>query len=179
MRKIILYSAISIDGKIARPDGDVKWLDEIPVPEDGDYGYSNFYQSIDTTLMGNNTYGQIKDMGVDFPYPEKKNYVFTRSQELISDENVKYINANIIAFIEKLKSEPGADIWLVGGGQINTLLLNARLIDELILFIMPVLLGKGILLFEGSPVQPDMRCSHMKEYPSGVVQLNYNLKYNK
>lgn len=54
MRKIKLYIAISLDGKIAKADGDVSWLDELPKPDHSDYGYSDFLSSVDTTLMGKN-----------------------------------------------------------------------------------------------------------------------------
>ena len=59
MRLIKLYIAISLDGKIAKPDGDVSWLDELPKPDHSDYGYAEFLSSVDTTLMGNNTYKQL------------------------------------------------------------------------------------------------------------------------
>jgi dihydrofolate reductase len=82
MRKIVLYIAASLDGKIARKDGDVKWLDEFSDPEQMDYGYNDFLNSIDTTLMGNNTYKQLLGFGIDFPYRGKTNYVFTRNARL-------------------------------------------------------------------------------------------------
>ena len=70
MRKLILYSAQSLDGFIARTDGRVDWLFT-----DQDYGYYTFYESIDTTLMGRHTYEQILTFG-DFPYPDKQNWFF-------------------------------------------------------------------------------------------------------
>ena len=77
MRKIISYIAMSIDGKIAKANGDISWLEEIPNPNNDDYGYAEFYNSIDTTLMGRITYEQVIGFDVPFPYPDKTNYVFT------------------------------------------------------------------------------------------------------
>jgi dihydrofolate reductase len=81
MRKLILYIAASLDNYIATTDGGVNWLNdnELELPEE-DYGYGDFYRTIDTTLMGNNTYRFIMNHDVPFPYPDKKNYVFSRSR---------------------------------------------------------------------------------------------------
>lgn len=82
MRKIKLYIASSINGKTAKIDGSVDWLEEIPKPEKADYGYAKFYESIDTTIQGSNTYQQIMNWGIGFPYKGKKNYVITRKKGL-------------------------------------------------------------------------------------------------
>jgi dihydrofolate reductase len=78
MRSLKLYIAISLDNHIARSNGSVDWLESVPNPEQHDYGYQTFYDSIDTTLMGFNTYQEILNFGVYFPYPDKSNYVFSR-----------------------------------------------------------------------------------------------------
>ena len=75
MRKLKLYMATSLDGKIAGSKDDVKWLEEIPNPEKTDYGYYDFYRSVDTTIMGNTTYKMIENFEGKFPYPDTKNYV--------------------------------------------------------------------------------------------------------
>ena len=105
MRKIILYVACSLDGKIADREGNVDWLDTIPNPDHSDYGYSDFIKSVDTTLMGNKTYQQVLGFDVPFPYKETKNYVITRDGTLTNDENVEYIHQNIADFISDLKNK--------------------------------------------------------------------------
>ncbi|MEM6842767.1 MAG: dihydrofolate reductase family protein [Bacteroidota bacterium] len=143
MRKIILYSAMSLDGFIARPDGEIDWLFD-----DQDYGYSEFLQRIDTTLMGNRTYQQILTFG-DFPYTDKTNYVFTRSVTVQDDGRVQFVYSDLVNLVTELKQQLGRDIWLIGGRQINTVLLNAELIDEMILSVHPTVLGSGVPLFGG------------------------------
>lgn len=78
MRKIILYIATSVNGYIAKSDGSVDWLESIPNPNKDDYGCPKFYSSIDTTILGYNTYKQIINWDIEFPYKEKTNYVLTR-----------------------------------------------------------------------------------------------------
>ncbi|MFT5168043.1 MAG: dihydrofolate reductase [Saprospiraceae bacterium] len=173
MKKIILYAAISLDGKIAKEDGAVEWLEDIPNPENLDYGYTDFYESIDTTLMGNKTYQQVLGFDVPFPYPGKENYVFTKNKNLKDDENVKFVSDGVVPFLRDLKQKEGKDIWLVGGAEINTLLLNNNLIDELMVFVMPVILGPGISLFSGRPDFSRLTLVESKNYATGIVSMTY------
>ena len=173
MRKIIAYCAVSLNGKIARLDGSVDWLDAVPNPEESDYGYASFYSGIDTTIMGYTTYAQVMNWGVDFPYPDKTNYVITRKRDLAPAEFVTFISNDHLAFIRALKQRPGKNIWLVGGGQVNTMLLIENLIDELHLHIMPVILEDGIDLFEGKSDEHQLNLIHSKMYISGVMELHY------
>lgn len=176
MRKLKLYIACSLNGKIARKDGSVDWLEEIPNPEKSDYGYAGFYQSVDTTIMGFKTYKQIMDWGIDFPYKETKNYVFTRDKTHQNTAHVEFVSENHIEFVKKLKAREGKDIWLIGGGQINTMLLNAGLIDEIQVFMMPIILTEGIELFEAFPKETLLKLKGSKSFPGGAVELTYTLK---
>lgn len=173
MRKIKLYIATSLDGKIAKPNGSVEWLESIPNPDNSDYGYTKFYESIDTTIQGYNTYNQIIGWGIEFPYSGKKNYVITRKQGLSNTEHVDFISSDHIKFIQQLKEEEGKDIWLVGGGQLNTMLLEANLIDEIQLFVMPVVLTAGIDMFAATPKEGSLKYIDSKVYSNGVVALKY------
>jgi len=172
MRQVILYIAASLDNYIARRDGNVDWLSspEFLIPDE-DYGYNNFYPTIDTTLMGNSTYRFILDQDVPFPYPDKTNYVFSHSAKNRDTEFVRFISQDPVDFVRQLKQETGEDIWLVGGGQINTILLNKDLIDKIILTIFPLTLGEGIPLFQGKYKEVKFNLEASKSYQSGIVQL--------
>lgn len=174
MRKIKLYIATSLDGFIAAKDGTLEWLTSFPPPEntEKDYGYATFFNSIDTTLTGNNTYKQVLSFNEPFN-PGKTNYVFTRSKDEADTEQIKYIHSDIPAFVHALKTAPGQDIWLVGGAQLNTLFLQHHLIDEMILHIMPVVIGEGIPLFAGLSTPTRLRLTSSKTYENGVLGLTY------
>ncbi len=176
MRKVILYIAMSLDGKIADADGGVDWLEQIPNPEGNNYGYNALLDQVDTTVMGNSTYRQICDFPIPFPYAEKKNYVITRNEKLTQDENATFISSNIPERIAALKEEEGADIWLIGGAEVNTLLHNAGLIDEYMVFVMPVVLGAGVTLFADSPMRAALQLTHSEAYNSGVVMMRFLIK---
>lgn len=171
MNKLKSYIAISIDGKIAKPDGDVSWLEAIPNPEQSDYGYFSFLGSITTTLMGFNTYEQILKITEEFPYPTKKNYVLS-SKKRENTEHVQFISS--IEEIEQIKHTADGDIWLIGGGILNALCLKNDLIDDIELFIMPIVLGQGISLFVDNEVfAKQFKLTNCLKYESGVVHLNY------
>ncbi|WP_304234268.1 dihydrofolate reductase family protein [Jiulongibacter sediminis] len=174
MRKVILYSAQSLDGYIAKKDGNIDWLHDQRLTLEGqDYGYAQFYESIDTVLQGYSTYKLIEDMGIENPYEGKKNYVFSRKTGLQSNQSTTFTNENPASLVKKLKVEEGKDIWLIGGGQINGQLLQEKLIDELILTIIPVVLGEGIRIFDTSQLENWFRLLSCKSYDNGMVQMHF------
>lgn len=176
MRKIILYIACSLDGKIARKDGDVHWLEAIPNPEGLDHGYGNLLSRIDTTFMGNSTYKVVMGFDMEWPYGNLKNYVFTRDKDLLDDGRVQYVHEDIAHFAARLKETEGKDIWLIGGGEINTILANAGLIDEIILSVAPKTLGEGIPLFSDGIKEQDFVLVDAVTWSSGFVTITYHKK---
>lgn len=173
MKKLKVYIAISLDGYIADRDGKIEWLTGFPNPENTDYGYADFLATIDTTLMGNSTYKDVLVLSETFPYPDKTNYVFTRDSTLTDTSFVQFISRDITAFVGNLKKGTGKDIWLIGGGLLNGALLEADLIDEMIIHVMPVVLGEGRPLFGGMPMEKVFRLTDTKSHPNGVLKLHY------
>jgi dihydrofolate reductase len=174
MRMLILYIATSLDGFIARSDGRVDWLDTIPNPNQLDYGYADFLASVDTTLMGHSTYQTILEFGGEFPYPDTTNYVFSRRTDHTRTDYVQFVHQDPTAFVTSLKKSAGNDIWLVGGSQLNTILLNAGLIDRLILTLAPVSLGTGIPLFGPDAVETPFTLVKFESFETGFVQMVYD-----
>ena len=105
-----------------------------------------------------------------FPYPEKTNYVFTRGAPPPDTPYVRFIAGDIAASVRVLKDQPGKDIWLVGGGQVNTVMLNAGLIDELILTVFPLALGRGIPLFAPGATRSGFKTVGCETYETGLIQ---------
>ena len=177
MPEVILYIASSLDGYIARPDGGVDWLDEVPEQGDGqeeDYGYEEFYAGIGTVLMGRVTYEQVLTFGVDYPYPGTDGYVFSRTRAGERDENVEFVDgADISAFIENIKATSGRNIWLIGGGQLVREFLTLDLVDRIVVTFLPVILGQGILMFPPPTPQVNLELVENRSYSSGMVQLTY------
>lgn len=170
MRKVILYIATSVDGFIARKDGDVDWL----VP-DTTYDFKEFDATIDTVIMGYKTYEKSLTFGEDV-FKGKKYYVYTKNHLDKSDPRVEFTDEDISVFIDKLKALPGKDIWLMGGGGLTSAFLQAGAVDELMLFIFPRILASGIPLFTEAYPELEVKLVDTNAYPSGLVELRYELK---
>jgi dihydrofolate reductase len=172
LRDVILYIAVSIDGYIARVDGSVDWLDRFANDSGPDYGYTEFYDSIDTTLTGRKTHEQILGFDVPYPYQDKTNYVFS-STPIADTPHVKWGGPDAVSFVRDLKNRGREGIWLVGGAGLNSQLNDAGLIDRMIVSVMPIVLGAGIPLFRGASGPRVWQFDGSVVFETGVVQLTY------
>ena len=171
MRNIILYIATSLDGFIARKDGSLDWL---PQSTEDDMGYADFYDTIDTVVMGRTTYEQVVgELSPDvWAYAGKTCYVAT-SKQMQNTKDVTFIGGDIAGFISGLKNDPGKDIWLVGGGNLIESFVRSNLIDKYIITVIPTILGGGIPLFQGT--HPSVSLSLIGTRTFGdVVELTYS-----
>lgn len=174
MREIKLYIAQSLDGCIAEIDGGLDWLINHENPEETDYGYADFYKTVDTLLMGARTYESILAMGIPWPYEDCQTYVVTHNP-IAPQENISSISSNVVERIKQMKTYPGKDIWIVGGGELISTLLSHQLIDSMIITTIPVVLGGGIPLFRPISGGSNWSLSEVLTYKSGVVVAEYKL----
>ncbi|MGV3466291.1 MAG: dihydrofolate reductase family protein [Heyndrickxia sp.] len=173
MRKVVLYIATSLDGYIAGVDDSLDWL--FRVEGEGDNGYSEFYETVDTIIMGRKTYEQILILeNGNFPYKNKQCYVFSQSITG-SNENVEFVKRDIVSFINELKEQDGKNIWMEGGGELLHFFLKEKLVDEIRVTIAPSIIGKGIPLFKEGNYEMDLLLKGMKKY-NQFVELQYNVK---
>lgn len=171
-RKLVLFIATSLDGYIATTNDSLEWL--FQVEGEGDNGYSEFYETVDTVMMGRRTYEWLLRQELEeFPYKNKECYVFTRSS-MEKDENVTFINEEIFPFINKLKHQEGKNIWIVGGGNLLHPFMKEKLIDELIVTIAPVIIGKGIPLFQEDDYQVNLSLKSTRTF-NQFVELHYDV----
>jgi dihydrofolate reductase len=156
-----------LDGYIAREDGSVDWL-----PESAESGYDAFYKSIDAVIMGKTTYDQILTFG-EYPYKEKKSFVFTSNATKSKDKNTVFLS-DVEKFVKSSLSDAGENIWLVGGAQIITSFLKLKAVDEIITTIIPVLLDKGIPLFQNIEYDVKLELIKTTKYTQ-LVDLHYKV----
>ena len=173
-RKIIVYIATSADGYIARPDGDVGWLDR-PEPK-GNYGRGEFFKSIDTILWGRKTYKKGIELGMKASGfgPGIKNYVFSRTPQEPSGA-FEFVTEPVKPFAQRLRAQPGKDIWMMGGGEIIASFLDEGEIDEFSIHVIPVFIGEGIPLVQPRHREVRLKLLSSKAFPDGVVHLNYQV----
>ena len=169
MRKIVLGLGISIDGYIARRNGDVDFLF---MPKD--YSMAPFFATIDTAIMGRKTLDVgIKMSGGSFNNYGLATYVFSRSQPPGEREGYAFTNQSPASFVKKLRKRRGKNIWLMGGGELARDFLKADLVDELYIGVVPVLLGDGIPLFPSGFPQRNFSLIENKTYSKGMIALRY------
>jgi len=172
MKKLKLYITASLDGYIAPSDGDLDWLIHYPVPSKEEH--KNFLNSVDTVIIGGNTYRIMCYMDILWPYKDYTTYVVTNNPTL-NKENVNIITANVIEQIDQLKKENGKDIWLVGGGELTALLHEHNLIDEIIVTHIPVTLDRGIPLFSDKLKESDWALKEQVSYDNSAGMKVYQL----
>ncbi len=177
-RKIIVYIAISADGYIARPDGDVEWLNRRP--RTVDYGMREFYPTIDTILWGRKTYDWVlnyrKKGKKDGMFDAKvANYVFSRKPPKRAAPGVEFVSEPVKAFAQRLRATPGKQIWMMGGGELIASFLDAGEIDEFDIHVIPVFIGEGIPLVAPRHRDIPLRLRASKKYQDGVVRLHYEV----
>ena len=172
-RKIIVYIATSADGYIARSDGDVTWLDR-PRPK-GNYGMGEFLKTIDAILWGRKTYGKGIEMGMKAAGFGKgiKNYVFSHQPPDSLEPGVDFISEPIKTFAQRLRSQQGKDIWMMGGSGIIASFLDENEIDEFIIHVVPIFIGEGIPLIAARHRTVPLKLLASRSYPDGVVCLHY------
>jgi dihydrofolate reductase len=167
MRKLILNIASSLDGYIAGQRGDREWLvDQLDIQA--------FLEEIDLVVMGRKTFDYTSSLD-SWPYPGVRGHVFSRGLHDNGNEHILWVADDLVRHIKTLKKEGGKNMWLLGGGEIVRHALNNSLIDEMILSIHPVLLGKGIQLFPPTFKLSEWSLMDQKGLPKGVVQLTYQL----
>ncbi len=166
MPKVIVYIATSLDGYIAREDGSIDWL-----PESAESGYDSFYKSVDTVVMGKTTYEQVLTFG-EYQYKDKKSFVFTRTSQK-KDGNVEFVS-DVEKFVKDGFPGAGEDVWLVGGAQIIAAFLKQKVVNEIIVTIIPVLLGKGISLFKNIENETKLELIKTVKYDK-LADLHYKV----
>lgn len=166
MTKILVYIASSLDGYVARENGDIDWL-----PELSESGYDAFYKSVDTVIMGKTTYDQVLTFG-EYPYKDKKSFVFSRASQN-NDDNVEFVS-DIAKFVKDSFPGAGENIWLVGGAKIIGSFLKQGVVDEIIITVIPILLGKGISLFQNLEDEAKLELIKTEKYGQ-LVDLHYKV----
>lgn len=171
-RKLVLYIASSLDGYIATEDQNLDWL--LSTEGEGDNGYSAFYNTVDTILIGRVTYDWIMEHeNGDFPYKGKECYVFSRTKKE-DNEYVKFISDDVVRFTNDLMNKNGKRIWLVGGGNLLDTFIKEKLVDEIIINITPVILGNGIPLFRNNSFQTQLSLEGINRF-NQFVELHYEV----
>jgi dihydrofolate reductase len=174
LRKVIFSVATSLDGRLAARDGGFGWIQR---SDESLAALTDFWQSIDTVLMGRKSYDEaISRAGSAVLTNGVKTFVFSRTLRPGGDPSVEVVTAAVGGFVRQLKKQPGKHIFLMGGGELAQSFFDEGLIDELRLNIQPVLLGGGPPLFPPLARELNLQLTHSKTLKNGCVLVTYNVK---
>ncbi len=172
--KVTYYVASSVDGYIAKDDGDVSWLDELGLSMK-ESGYEDFYSTVDALVMGSKTYDIICKFGT-WPYENKPTWVCTNGKiKPMNGINLQKANSpeGTIDAAKKLKVD---HLWLVGGGNLAAYFLKHNLLTNISLTQMPIVLGGGINLFGSLDHTKEIQLKDCKTILNNFLQMEYTIK---
>jgi len=181
MRKVILSAAISFDGYIEGPNGEIDWITF--GDEDGASDLMELVGAIDTVIYGRISYEmwgnpKITDESSEFEknfngaIAQMDRYVFSTTKTEF-EGNARVVKDNAAELIKELKSKSGKNIWLYGGSSLVTTFMNLDLVDEFWLGVMPVILGQGKPLFSDVEQRHRLKLKQSKASKSGAIGVRY------
>jgi len=168
---VIYYVACSLDGFIAKIDGDVEWLDAYQGQAE-DYGYGEFYSACDALIMGSHTYEVSLKFG-EWPSKDKPSWVFTSRDLTVIDPSITLTSNDPSAVVEEMQSKGIKQAWMMGGGKLAGSFLEAGLLTEFRVYVIPLVLGEGIPLLSGVSREHTLKLTKTESYPSGIVEMRY------
>lgn len=168
-RRLRYQVAVSVDGFIAGPNGEVDWIVMDPAID-----FPALFQQFDTAVMGRKTYEFVATVG-GAAIPGIDVVVFSSTLTSSSADGVRIVNQSAESVVRELKLKPGRDIWLLGGGTLFRTLLDAGLVDTVELAIVPVLLGSGIPLLPPGAAAKLTLSEHIALPNSGIVAAGYSV----
>jgi len=171
MRIVTYGAAVSLDGFIAGPNGEIDWLH---FSDDVRDIMKDFFLDVDAILMGRKTWavGQAQGQG---GASGMQTYVFSRTLTSIDVPGVTLIRDDAVTFVRRLKNQPGGRICLMGGGELARPLLAAGLVEEVGLNVHPILLGEGVPMFPTSSARVPLELTDCRTIHGGCVLANYRV----
>jgi len=164
------HAAVSLDAKLARPDGGVDWLTEYP-PDDA-LGFPSFLASVDAILMGRGTYDAVRHLG-DWPHPDKPTIVLTNRPLRDAPAKVETRRGDLSAVVGEMERAGYRRVWIEGGGIVVRDMLALGKLDILELAVIPIILGDGVPLFPHGIGETKLRLEAAKPWIKGAVHLVY------
>lgn len=172
-RKVVLFVAMSLDGYIADSEGKVGWLGGQGDDAEMVDSYSIFVESVDTVVMGWNTYHQVVTelSPKEWVYNGLESYIITH-RDCRSTDRIRFMDEDPCVLVRRLKKSEGKNIWICGGADIVRQLMAEDLIDEYYISVIPTLLGGGIRLFSGNGETLPLKLVKVQSY-DGITDLIY------
>lgn len=174
------YTATSLDGFIATEDDSLDWL--FPLGDVNDTSYPAFIAEVGALAMGSSTYEWMlrhadqvaADMGSRWPYSQPSWVFTTRELPAIEGADIRFVQGDVRPVHAAMqRAAGGRNLWIVGGGDLAGQFCDAGLLDEFILQVASVTLGRGKPLFPRRFTTPPLQLTHVRQVGSGFAELRY------
>jgi dihydrofolate reductase len=176
--KVTIHMVSSLDGFIAKKDGSVSWLQSTDHYEAGivltEEDVAKFMKAIDCYVMGSRTYEQALELG--WPYGDVPVIVLTNRNLATGRKNVQFYSGDLSHLVNDQLKSKFKNIWMVGGAVLTKAFIRLKLVDDIIISIMPVVLGDGTLFFDYIGQEERLHLKDVKAYRDGMVELWYEIK---
>lgn len=173
MSRVRLYVATSLDGFIADREGSVDWLE---AHDPRLYGYDQFFSEIGAIIMGRRTYEFARAMGEEWPYAGCRSFVLSSRTLVGVPDGVLPTSRGMAGALESARKATTKDIWIVGGALAMQSALDGGYIDLIDVFIVPVLLGRGLPLIADLARRQELSFEGIETFRDGVVKLTYTTR---
>ena len=177
MRKIKIYAITSLDGFTARLDGDTDWVLDYPELSNNSYGFREFFDNIDGAIFDQQHYYLVLSNDILWPFANKPCYIVSDEEFYTSpDKNISFMLTTEYLpaeHVKALQQTEGGDIWLAGNYELIAQLMGHGMVDELIINIFPLFIGKGQALFSHCQTEYRWQLVKSKQFDNGVVQVHY------
>ncbi|WP_299115736.1 dihydrofolate reductase family protein [uncultured Winogradskyella sp.] len=178
MSRVTLHMVSSLDGFIAKRDGDVQWMHSKDTYLKGKVLSNDFIEeflkSIDCYVMGSKTYEDTLKLG--WPYGEKPVFVITNRHLKSERNNIEFYSGDLQTLIKDKLSIKHQNIWVAGGSKLTKSFIKADLVDEIVMTIVPIILGDGVLFFDYVNTEKHLHLKDVTSFSDGMVEITYEIK---
>jgi len=178
--KITIHMVSSLDGIIAKKDNSVSWFETADYYDKGADAPNaeEFLKTIDCYVMGSRTYEHAWELSKSYgwAYGDVPTFVLTHRKLPVERQNIELYSGDLDSFVNERLKPNYKNVWVVGGAMLANHFIRASLADEIILSVLPVILGEGTLFFNQIGQEVLLHVKDVKAYKSGLVELCYEIR---
>jgi dihydrofolate reductase len=174
MARIRGYIASSLDGFIADGNEELDWLTSYDNVDLGPFGIAPLMEAVGTIVMGRATFAWVQSHTTEWPYPEHASIVVTSHPLADPPPRVTAWHDGVELLIVHLRALTGKDVWMIGGGRLQSAFLALGALDDLEVFVVPEIIGSGYRLWPDADLRLTAELTDVRAFGRGMVRMAYH-----